>query len=542
MLEDARVEVERQRRQWEQLFLRVPAAISILSGPDWEYTFVNPSYQALFPGRQLVGQRLVAALPAATSEPLRPLLQHVYTTGETYAAREQPLPVVRTAEEPAEERYFDLTYQARYDEQGQIDGLVTYAYEVTGQVLARQQADTLQAALLAAAERRSQERQNLYVIFEQAPTAVVLLREPDHRLEYYNPAFEQLFPGQNRRGQPFAEAYAHLHLQALVRRLDHVYATGETYMGQEETLPGLAAATQMRYFNCTYQAYREQEQIAGVAVFLYEVTEQVQSQQQVQHLNEELAVLNEELTSTNEELGVTNDEFLDINTRLQHVNADLDTFVYTASHDLKAPITNIEVLVQVLREETATGQWNETAEHVLQLIQESVGRFRTTLGHLTEVARMQPETKATAAIELAPLIQAVQQDLHGLLHATQARVIVDTGDCPQLRVPAKTVRAVVYNLLSNVVKYRAPERRPEVLIRCRTQSGQVVLEVRDNGVGLDLDKQTELFELFRRYHPQVEGAGVGLFMVKRMVEHAGGHIQVRSQLGYGSTFTVWLPA
>ena len=101
---------------------------------------------------------------------------------------------------------------------------------------------------------------------------------------------------------------------------------------------------------------------------------------------------------------------------------------------------------------------------------------------------------------------------------------------------------MVYNLLSNAVKYRAPNRPAVVQLRAHCTPESVVLEVQDNGLGLNETQQGQLFGMFRRLHIHVEGSGVGLFMVKRLIENAGGTIAVRSQPDAGTTFTVTLPA
>ncbi|RZK95210.1 MAG: ATP-binding protein, partial [Hymenobacter sp.] len=92
------------------------------------------------------------------------------------------------------------------------------------------------------------------------------------------------------------------------------------------------------------------------------------------------------------------------------------------------------------------------------------------------------------------------------------------------------------------LKYRHPERAPEVRVRYQPQEAHQVLLVQDNGLGLDLAQgQDKLFAMFQRLHTHVEGTGLGLYMVKRMVENAGGRIEVRSELNQGSTFSVYFP-
>jgi signal transduction histidine kinase len=111
-----------------------------------------------------------------------------------------------------------------------------------------------------------------------------------------------------------------------------------------------------------------------------------------------------------------------------------------------------------------------------------------------------------------------------------------------MRFSMKHLRSIVYNLLSNAVKYRDPARPPLVQVRATDTTAHVVLEVQDNGLGLSEEQQSQLFAMFRRLHDHVEGSGVGLYMLKRIMENAGGTIAVQSQPGVGTTFTVTFPA
>ena len=144
-------------------------------------------------------------------------------------------------------------------------------------------------------------------------------------------------------------------------------------------------------------------------------------------------------------------------------------------------------------------------------------------------------------MDLARVLEDVRLDLLPLLESTHAELEVDLGDCSRVRFPTRSLRSVLFNLLSNAVKYRAPDRAPRVQLRTQCIGQQVMLSVQDNGLGLSEPQQTQLFTMFRRLHPHVEGSGVGLYLIKRLLESAGGAIAVHSQPGVGSTFTVTLP-
>jgi signal transduction histidine kinase len=228
---------------------------------------------------------------------------------------------------------------------------------------------------------------------------------------------------------------------------------------------------------------------------------------------------------------------------LTRVNIDLDNFIYTASHDLRAPITNIEGLVQALVSELpAEAASQAQVALILRLMQDSVERFKRTIDQLTDVSKLQREhSAATERVPLAAVVEDVRLDLEPLIQSLAAEVALDVADCPPFPLSEKNLRSVVYNLLSNALKYHHPERRPQVRLRAWCKDQHLLLTVQDNGLGLDVAGQQKLFGMFQRLHDHVEGSGIGLYMVKRMIENAGGRIEVKSALGVGSTFLVYLP-
>ena len=669
--QDQREQLREQQNLLSQILAQVPASVATLNGPEHLFTFFNDQYYALSGNRAVLNQTVAETLPEVAEQGFLPLLDQVYASGETFIGKEVSI-LLEQPDGPAIQQYLDFTYQPLTDRQGQVHGILAFVLDVTEQVRTRRQAETLQAAALAAVQRRAQQRQELYQIFAQTPVAIVLLREPDHRIDYFNPAFEELFPpeewaghGDDLRGHTLAEIYPRIKTAGLIKLLDVVFETGEPQavidMPLAELYPGSP-----RYVTFSYQAYREEGRIVGVAAFAYDVTEQVVGRQQrlaqqqlvesvfeqapiaifvlrgprfiieivnplmeqmlghpcagllgrpyfealpelvdqgyadlmnqvwqtgeavavqesparlsyhqpaetayftfvYQPLREEpggpvtgitcvavnvtaqvlarrqVQTLNEELATINEEMQATNQELASTNTRLTRTNTDLDTFVYTASHDLKAPIANIEGLLLALRHDLpADVRQGPVVARVLDLIQDSVARFQLTIGHLTDISQLQ-QAETPETMDLLALIAGVRLDLAPLIEAAAATLTVDVDDCGAVRVAPRTLRSVVYNLLSNAIKYRAPDRPIEVQLRARCTGERIIVAVQDNGLGLTEAQQVDLFGMFRRLHTHVEGSGVGLFTVKRLVENAGGTITVESKSGLGSTFTVSLP-
>ena len=508
-----------EREAFHNVFEQTPALIALLRSPGHRFEYVNPAYQALFPGRQLVGLDMVAAVPEALEQGFIALLDRVYQTGETFFGQELPFAVAPVEGSPSGPRYYNFTHQA-YRENGQVAGVSIFAFDVTEQVLVRQQ--------------REAERQQLRDLFEQAPVAIGILRGADYVVEVANPLVARLWgrTPADVLGRPVFEALPEARDQGFKELLDEVRRSGEAFVAEGVPAQLLRGDTpQTVYLNYVYQPLRDADgSITSVAAVGTEVTAQVQDRQRVQELNDQLEASNAELAASN--------------TQLTRTNVDLDNFIYTASHDLKAPISNIEGLLYLLQEELpAAVVQGETVGPTLARMLDAVERFKRTIDHLTEVSKLQKEhTPAADSVNLATVVEDVRQDLLPLLQETGTNLVVDVAAAtPPIHFAEKNLRSIIYNLLSNAVKYRSPERAPHVDVRAHVRAGHTVLEVHDNGLGLDSQHLPRLFTMFQRFHDHVDGTGIGLYMVKRMVENAGGRIEVHSQLGAGTTFFVHLP-
>ena len=236
-------------------------------------------------------------------------------------------------------------------------------------------------------------------------------------------------------------------------------------------------------------------------------------------------------------------ELRDANAHLRRTNADLDTFVYTASHDLKSPTTNLEGLLLALRDSLPVDvQQQPLINPLLGLLDNTVSRFRLTIEQLTELIRLQQTPAGPAQLVLlGPLVAAVQEDLGAEATAAQAQLEVTIPAELSIRFAPANLRSIVYNLLSNAFKYRDPARPAQVRVHAEHQPAAVVLTVQDNGLGLSESQQQRLFQAFQRLHTHVAGTGVGLYLIKRLIENAGASIAVTGTLGVGSTFTVTFP-
>ncbi|MFL5729762.1 MAG: PAS domain-containing protein, partial [Cytophagaceae bacterium] len=245
-------------------------------------------------------------------------------------------------------------------------------------------------------------------------------------------------------------------------------------------------------------------------------------------------------TSTDiHDMRLIKEELTEKNRQLMKTNNDLDNFIYTASHDLKSPISNLEGLLGLVsddREELIT----EKGKEVLPLVKQSLGRLKTVIEELTEIARIQKDTEIED--EVIPLDEFFKEIL--LLNDTDiknynGKITADFSGCPQIKFSRKNLRSILFNLLNNAMKYSALEREGLISVVSEQRQEWIVLSISDNGLGIPEKHLDKIFTMFKRFHIHVEGSGVGLYIVKRIIENAGGKIEVTSKEGMGTTFTLY---
>jgi len=233
------------------------------------------------------------------------------------------------------------------------------------------------------------------------------------------------------------------------------------------------------------------------------------------------------------------------NNELQKTIRDLDNFIYTASHDLRSPITNIEGLVAVLKEKLIQSNGlHEGIEEVLRRVTASVHRLNRTIVDLTEISRLQHEKQENLLDDLVHIKEVYDDIVADMEHHADMKACFMQTDFQvyQLKFSKKNFRSLLYNLLSNAIKYQSPERDCIIKTRTRLEAHYVVLSVKDNGLGISERHQEQLFTMFKRFHDHVPGTGIGLYMVKRMMENAGGKVTVQSQEGRGTEVKLYFNA
>ncbi|MBO9702975.1 MAG: PAS domain-containing sensor histidine kinase [Sporocytophaga sp.] len=226
------------------------------------------------------------------------------------------------------------------------------------------------------------------------------------------------------------------------------------------------------------------------------------------------------------------------NEELNKVNKDLDTFVYTASHDLKAPINNIEGLITVMENNP---DFSEGTYEVIQLMRESIDKFKSNINDLSTIAKIEKEGNGkTAPVKLEELFEEVIYNLKEEIKKTEAIISSDFSQTPTLKFSRKNLRSIFHNLLSNAIKFKSPNRKPEISVITEKVNSYILLKVKDNGIGIKEEDKGRVLALYQRLNPDIEGSGVGMNIVKKIIDNNGGEIEIDSEVGKGSIFKIYI--
>jgi PAS domain S-box-containing protein len=524
----AKEAAEREEQKLLDLFEQAPVGIAIYQGPQYTVELANPLVRKLLrrESEEILGRPLFEAVPEAKSPGFEEMLAGVLRSGKPFVAQEVPVTIRQHGHDSTQ--YYDAVYQPWQNAQGDTVGIIAMASEVTEQVLARQK--------VAASERRF--RTLLNSIPQMTWTNL-----PDGSVNFYSNGwydytgltYEQI---KEWGWKPIVHPDD---LDDMLRTYRRALETGQEFM-YENRLKRYDGAYRW-HLNRSLPLRDDSGQITLWVGTSTDIHEQKLNEEKLQEASEEMEVLNEELVSTNDELIRYNEELSKTNEQLRQVNADMDNFVYMASHDLKTPINNIEGLMNALvRLLSPDKTQSDKIRRLFDMMQTSVNRFKSTLTELAQIARLQREAaQDISLVSLQKVIAEVQLDLTMQIEEAEAQIDTDIERCPEVKFSARNLRSVVYNLLSNAIKYRSPDRLPQISIVCEETNEYQILSVTDNGLGMDTADEKKVFGMFQRLHDHVEGTGVGLYITKKIIESAGGKIKVESEVDVGTTFRVYFP-
>lgn len=269
--------------------------------------------------------------------------------------------------------------------------------------------------------------------------------------------------------------------------------------------------------------YDNPEEIGGAIIYTSDITAEVEYRQKIEHLNEEL------------------ERKVKLRTQeLKQVNEELESFSYSISHDLRAPLRSINGFADVLKEEFGD-QLEDEGLRLLGIIKDSGIKMGTLIDDILTFSRLGRKELKTGKVELGMLCEQIIKEAENTF--PEQKIEIKMTDLPTVKADLSLIRQVFINLLFNAVKYSSKEEVSRIDIRSTENEEQVVISIKDNGTGFDMKYHDKMFGVFQRLHSSnsFEGTGVGLAIVKRIINKHGGEVWAEGVPEEGSTFYISLP-
>lgn len=360
------------------------------------------------------------------------------------------------------------------------------------------------------------ESEQRFRSFMENTPAVAFMKDSSGRYVYANERWKKLFARpEGFEGLNDYDLFDSQVAEELSRRDQEVLRSGQVWEGQEDVpIPGEGVRHWLVYkFPFTNAAG---EKFLGGAAF--DITERIEAEQEVLRLNAELEERVKKRTA-----------------QLEAVNRELEAFTYSVSHDLRAPLRGMSGFARVLEEDYGP-QLDDDARRYLSIIQSNAAQMGQLIDDLLNLSRLgrQPLKRSMVSLE-----ELARDTFHRVSADERSRTIEFTVDpLPSCRVDANLMLQVLVNLFSNAIKFTQHRSPAKIHMGCRKQDGETVFFIRDNGAGFDMRYANKLFGVFQRLHSndEFEGTGVGLAIVKRIIDRHGGRVWAEGAPDVGATF------
>ena len=220
--------------------------------------------------------------------------------------------------------------------------------------------------------------------------------------------------------------------------------------------------------------------------------------------------------------------------------SDHETLLDTITHDIKTPITSLVLAIDLFKDVPLED--TKQFQSLLKIVENSIRKMHHFINELTETRKQEHKYKAEEELlNFEHILEDVRLTINHNIKESGA-VIKSEVNVSEITFSRRKLRSILYNLVSNAIKFKSPDRKPRISIKTTREKDFIVISVKDNGIGIDASKHDAVFSKYFRMENAIEGSGVGLYLVKEIVKNSGGKILLESQPGKGSEFKVYLKA
>lgn len=512
--------LEESEKRFRNLVMQSPVPKAILRGIDMEVEMVNVALlKNIWRKKEsdVQGKKIFEVFPELKKQKYGKLLNKVYTTGDVHSESESLLYI--NSENGQEKFYIDFEYAPVREADNTISGIKITLIDVTEKVETRKKIE--------------ESEKKFRSLTESIPQLIWETDEKGNALFASGKWFD--FTGIHPSGESEWRAIIHPDdYEGNIKVWSDSLATGKIYKTD----------VRIRSKNGFYRWHsvigepvfdKENKIIKWVGAFT-----DIQTEKSFTHeLEKQVAERTKELEQNNIDL--------------EKMNKELQSFAYISSHDLQEPLRKIQTFAtQIIERESEN--LSEIGKDKFQRMQNAAQRMQTLINDLLSYSRTNTAERVFEKIDLGEIIDDVKEDLKEELEQKHGAVEID--ETCEIDIIPFQFRQLIYNLVSNSLKFTKPDVAPVIKITCIIQKGENIdneivspekkychISISDNGIGFDQQYNTKIFEVFQRLHgrEQYNGTGIGLAIVKKIVENHNGIITAKGEKDKGATFDIYLP-
>jgi PAS domain S-box-containing protein len=569
--------IQASEQRFRLLVQQAPVAICILRGEEHVIEIINEEMSTML-GRTMeeaLNKPIFDLLTELKGQGFQQLVDTVRRTGERLVAQESPITLQRNGK--LDHAFIKFVYEPLREADGSVSGIMVLADEITEQVLAR---------------KAIEESEKKFRLLTNAMPQKITNADADGNVLFFNRqwtddtglTFEELVNGG------WEKAMHPEDLATTVANWQHSITTGEVFNiecriqnKQGKYRWHLSRAVPVRDengkilmwvgSNTDIQEQKEQKEALEMAVqertkelehankeLAFQNSEKEQRAAELSLANNELAFQNSEkeqrateLSLANLHLVVQNEEKEQRSLELTLANKELESFTYVSSHDLQEPLNKIQMFAGRILESEHHNLSDKGKDH-FQRIQNAAARMQQLIQDLLAYSNTSITERTFEKTDLNLIIEEVKTQLEDAIQEKHA-TIEATELCEVSVIPFQ-FRQLMYNIMSNALKFSRPDVPPHIVITSIIKTGKELnntellpeekychISIRDNGIGFESQYREKIFEVFQRLHgkEQYSGTGIGLAIVKKIVDNHNGIITATSELGSGATFDMYLP-
>jgi PAS domain S-box-containing protein len=523
--------IEESERNMRSIILQSPVAMCILRGAAFTVEIANERMYELWGKRsdQVLQRPLFEGLPEARNQGFEQLLEQVYATGVPFTASERPVQLPR--KNGIETVYVNFVYEPFRDGNGGISGIIAVANDVSEQVQARKRIEESEQELQLRVRARTAELESQRNLLNS------ILTNSSNGI-----SVTEII--RDAKGNVI-DATTILANDAAVRF---------TGLPKDVYLSKKATDLDPDIFSKPYGKTCVQTLATGAPAFIQyflevtgrwlELTISKMDDDHLIHIFTDVTPIKEsqlQLEKTVEEL--------------RRSNRNLEEFAHAASHDLKEPVRKVHLFSNMLKQSFSSLDTEQ--QRLFERVEDATQRMGLLIDDLLEYSHVSMGVDGMEEIDLNEKLQVVLSDLEIAIQEKGAHII--TGRLPTIKGHRRQLQQLFHNLIQNALKYSKKEVAPQIHITAKTVTGGdapfnlteeekgrtfQLITIKDNGIGFEQQHAEQIFQMFKRLHGKgtYTGSGVGLAIVKKVVENHNGYISADGKPGEGATFNVLLPA